>query len=548
MASLGIRGSNPIWAEFNLAGRIFDDTYYLWVLSNVIPYIPLTVYQDPDLETPWTNPIQFLGNGTLPNNVYFESGVVYRLEFRQHIGLGEPSQSDPLIYLVENYVAGDGGSTPVDTVAFASSNQITNPQFALIDFGTTAAPTYTFTGTDPDPIQIGPGWFLELSGTGTATITQVPFNDLELNTSNAPYALRLQLSGWTSGSAFLRQRFVQNGMLWANKYVSSTLTAEIGSDSVSIGPINANLFDSNGSLLANVLNVVRLNTSLNEYTGVGLLPESTNTDLPPAAYIDYELSIPSNIDIYVTSIQLIVEDMPVEQSFIQDSINRQIDQTYNTAYPIVPVGTVIEYGGFGTPAHYLLCDGTAYSRSAFNLLFQAMTKTETVTLTSTMTTFTVASSAQYRIGMPLEGNGIPSSTTISGISGTTITMSAAATISGASVVRFFAAPNGDGSTTFNVYDQRDYVVAGAGGAGIVTVTNSGIGGVTGEATHTMQSGELVGHTHSVALGLGSASVIAGPNPIVIASNGPTTTTSTGSGTPFNITQLTMFMSKCIRFE
>ncbi len=77
----GVRGYNPIWALFNLQGRIFDDTYYMFVLENFIPYIPVTVYHDVDLTVPWTQPIQFLSNGTLPVDIFFVPGVD-RLEFR----------------------------------------------------------------------------------------------------------------------------------------------------------------------------------------------------------------------------------------------------------------------------------------------------------------------------------------------------------------------------------------------------------------------------------------------------------------------------------
>ena len=128
MPTLGIRGANPIWNMVNLWGKLFDDTYWMWVLSNQIPYIPASIFHDPDLSDEWDNPIRFLANGTLPNNIYYEPNMVYRLEFRKNNGLAPPSQSDPLIYLVENYVPGEGGSTPVDTVATLSSNQITNPQ------------------------------------------------------------------------------------------------------------------------------------------------------------------------------------------------------------------------------------------------------------------------------------------------------------------------------------------------------------------------------------------------------------------------------------
>ncbi len=329
--SLGIRGFNPIWTEFDLQGQIFDDTFYLFVLENTIPYIPATVYHDPDLNVPWTNPIQFLGNGTLPVDIYFEPDVVYRLEFRQG-----PTQADPLIYEVNNYVAGEGGSTPVDTVAFASSNQITNPQFSLINFES----PITISATDPDPIEIGPGWFLEVAGSGSVTMTQVPLNNSNENPSNAPYALQLTLTGWTADSIFLRQRFQQNGMLWANKFVSSTLTARVEGTPRAVSAI---LVDSEGAPLATVLDVPAVNQQWNEFTGYGELPETTNTDTPPDAYIDYKLVIPNNIDLYVTSIQLVVQEIAIEPSFEQDTIERQVDHTFHYYKPLLEFKPIPSY-------------------------------------------------------------------------------------------------------------------------------------------------------------------------------------------------------------
>jgi microcystin-dependent protein len=533
--SLGIRGANPIWAEFDLQGNLFDDTFYLFVLENTIPYAPAIVYHDPDLNVPWTNPIRFLGNGTLPVDIYFESDVVYRLEFRQG-----PTQADPLIYEVDNYIAGTGGSTPVDTVAFASSNQVTNPQFSLISFSS----PFTLGATDPAPIEIGPGWFLELAGTGTVTLTQVPLNNSNVNPSNAPYALRITLTGWTTDSVFLRQRFQQNGMLWANKIVSSTITARVEG---APRTLSASLIDSNNSTLANVLTVPSVNSSWNEFTGYGELPATTNPDVPPAAYIDYKLAIPNNIDIYVTSFQLVVQDLPIEPSFEQDSIDRQIDHTYHTAYPIVPVGTIIDFAGFMLQPHYLICNGAAINRIQYNLLFQALTKTETVSLTSGSPTFTVPNGQFYRIGMFIEGTGVPAATTVSNVVGNTITMSANANATTSSVVRFFAWGHGDGSTTFNTPNLTDYVLAGAQGTGIVAANLSSVGGKVGEATHTQTINEMPSHHHS-GLFQASASSTSGPGAFVGFNPVPINTGDTGNGVAFNITQLTAFTNKFIRYE
>lgn len=537
--ALGIRGANPIWSEVDLQGKLFDDTFYLFVLENEIPYIPATVYHDPDLNVPWTQPIRFLGNGTLPIDIYYDPDKVYRLEFRQG-----PTQQYPLIYEVNNYVPGSGGSTPVDTVAFSSSNQITNPQFALINLQNPV----TITGTDPDPIEIAPGWTLLLSGTGSVTITQVPLNNANTNPSNAPYALQLTMNGWTEDSVILRQRFQQNGMLWANKIVSTAITSRINGSPQSI---TANLVDSNDSVLGTVLPLTPINESWNEYTGYAQLPATTNPDNPPPAYIDYLLFLPSNIDIYLTSFQLVVQDLPVQPSFDQDSIERQIDHTYNRAYPIIPVGAIIDFGGFRVPEHYYLCNGDAKDRVRDYLLFNAVTMTETITLTSGVATFTIASNEDLHLGMFVEGAGIPAATTIINIVGTTVTMSANATTTGPSLVRFFAWGNGNGTTTFNVPLLPGVGTAGTGGTLFPNV--NGVGLIGGTATKPITIANMPNHNHiasSISGSLASSSngqyFISGIDPAGIHNiiNVP----AQGGDQPLDIVQPTALVKKCIRYQ
>jgi hypothetical protein len=205
-----------------------------------------------------------------------------------------------------------------------SDNQVTNSQFSLIDFSS----PYTITSGATQNVDVAPGWVLELIGTGNVTLTQVPLNNsaTTLNSSNAPYALEINVNG-TWSSVILRQRFQQNGMLWANKTVSSTITARIeGAQDT----ISATLVDSNNTVLGTVLASTTVTSTFEEYTGSADLGDTTNPDLPPAAYIDYHLILPTTVDIYVTSFQLVVGVVSnIQPTFQQDTIDRQIDYTFH---------------------------------------------------------------------------------------------------------------------------------------------------------------------------------------------------------------------------
>jgi hypothetical protein len=542
--AVGIRGFNPIWLLADLVGNLFDDTFYMFVLENTIPYIPATVYHDPELNVPWTNPIQFLANGTLPVNIFFEEDKVYRLEFRQG-----PTQAYPLIYEVNDYIPGKE-IIPDDTTTFPSSNQITNPQFALINF----VSPLTITGSDPDPTNLAPGWVLELGGTGTAVITQVPLNDSNINPSNAPYALRFVLTGWNDGEIILRQRFQQNGMLWANKYISGSITTKVGG---AFQSLTSRLIDSQDRPLGTILNIPTITDDFTQFPGLALLTGTTNSDTPPDAYIDYQIILPNNSDIYITSIQLIVQDNQAQPAFEQDSINRQIDHTYNAAYPIVPIGGIIDYFGFLSdtslvPAHYLPCNGAALKRTTYGLLFNVITHIETVTLTSGLATFTIADGTIYPTGWAVEGTGIPPGTTILTIVGTTVTLSANATASGPSAVRFFTTGAGNGTTTFNLPDFRGFYLAGAGST---LLSAYGHGQMGGSKTATLQIANMPAHNHPGSTGtyqVGSGGGGSIPTAANLTPTGtqPVTVTvaSQGSGTPFSILPPTILSQKIIRFE
>jgi microcystin-dependent protein len=176
---------------------------------------------------------------------------------------------------------------------------------------------------------------------------------------------------------------------------------------------------------------------------------------------------------------------------------------------ILPVGTTVEYDGITAPNGWLLKYGQAVSRTTYSELLAALTATATATRNGT-TSLTSVSADLTNLGLEgaaIEGTGIPSSTTIVSLTATTITLSQAASGSGSMTIRALPHGNGDGSTTFNIPDDRGRAVVGRdnmGGTSANRLTGQTGGlngdklGTTGGAeTHTLTTAELAAHSHAV---------------------------------------------------
>lgn len=522
---------NPVWEFVDLNGLRLDDTYYMFTLANTFPYNYQNVYTSLS-GTAWNQPIQFLANGTLPVNIFWDDSVVYRIEIRQG-----NTQSAPLIYLIENYIP-NGGSSSSTTTSNSSDNQITNPQFYNVNFPSTGLTISTASTTT-----IAPGWQIITTGTGSLDVTQLTYTGDQNIVGNPSYGIQFVNAGFNTIT--LEQTFANNGALWASDAVGFTLTGQsVGSNPV----LTTNLVSSSGqtTLLLNAT----LNSAYAAFPGGDTILASTDTTAPASAYTKVRISWAGNTTVRLTNIQLLGQAvLDAKVPYEQITLERQVDHQYHVAYPIVPVGSIIDFGGFATPTHYLLCDGTAYSRITYNLLFQALSKTESVSLTSGVATFSVGSSAQYYAGMAITGTGIPASTTIFSISGTTITMSANATATQTSTVTFYAWGAGDGSTTFNVPNLQDNVTAGAGGT-LFGAANNAAGLKGGSSTQTLIAANLPPHSHVIGpYQVANGSLQAAGSPWTQFTTG---TSSTGNGpgtsTPFSIIQKTALVNKYIRYE
>lgn len=155
-------------------------------------------------------------------------------------------------------------------------------------------------------------------------------------------------------------------------------------------------------------------------------------------------------------------------------------------------GMMIDFAGTVAPTGFLLCDGSAVSRTTYASLFTAIGTTWGV---------------------------------------------------------------GDGSTTFNVPDFRRRTAVGSGGIGSGTL-GAAVGNTGGVETHTQTLSELVSHAHaSLAPGTGiygpctpgTGTINFSTNVIAPLNNqSPNSTATQGGGLPFNIIQPSAIVMKIIK--
>ncbi len=301
-----VRGANPIWYFVNLVGIQLDDTYYAFFLTNTLPYLPQNVYMDNQGQTVWTGDIlQFLPNGTLPDNLYFDPTLVYRIEIRQG-----PTQNDPLIYEINNYVpccsdsGGGGGGSSGQFVN--AQNQITNSQFSTINF------VSPFTITVAGTYNIAPGWQLVLTGIGSTTITQLVFHGTDQIPNNPPFALRFNNAGWTT--AYLIQTFSNNGSIWNGGGVSMSFLAEsqIVPQTISMSYVPSD----SGTPIIVINNAVLTVGVFQTFAATVAIPSpSTNSDPSSVAYVQAFINLPPTGIVDITNIQVVGQSAPLTLPF-----------------------------------------------------------------------------------------------------------------------------------------------------------------------------------------------------------------------------------------
>ena len=249
------------------------------------------------------------------------------------------------------------------------TNELSNPQF--IDLVYSPTHVYSFSAASQQVVNIAPDWDLIVTAptTGTVTVTQTtPAGSLNIVT-NPGTILTISSAGITALQ--LRQRIFGSPNLWGSGYLSGTFVAKTYSGTA----VNLNMFysQSNGTVVDQMIVSASLPASgdYEMFSNAFLIPASNSTQTFPNAYVDIYFDIPLSVQIDITSVMVAYTGNTAINniSYDQESFARQVDHLYHYAYPIMPVGAVIDFAGTVLPTHYLLCNGAAISRTDFARLF-----------------------------------------------------------------------------------------------------------------------------------------------------------------------------------
>ena len=307
---------NPVWSMQDLNGLQLDDTYYMFTLLNTVPYNFSPIYQDENGITPWSDPIQFLANGSLPTNMYWNDALVYRLEIRKG-----NTQSDPLVYLIQNYIPNGSQEVPPVVGNNSTDNLLTNPQFVDISYQVS-----TLTSTE-NTIDFAPGWQLITTGIGSIQITQNTLagsNDIETNPS---YYISITNSGFNTVS--LQQTFSKNGALWTGQAAAMSITGQASNPT----NITTRLVYSDASVTLPIIST-QLTSGWATSTGSISIDPSSNATTGTNAYTQLQINWTGNVTVNLTSLQLIGQDVvDTTITYAQIPVERQIDHEFHYYLP-----------------------------------------------------------------------------------------------------------------------------------------------------------------------------------------------------------------------
>lgn len=192
------------------------------------------------------------------------------------------------------------------------------------------------------------------------------------------------------------------------------------------------------------------------------------------------------------------------------------------------VGSIKPWAGIIAPAQYVFTYGQELNRTTYAALLSAITQTATLACTNSSATVTgLSDTTQIPIGANIELSCVPAGTTVLSKTASTLGLSNPSNITANATAVIFPFKNGNGTTTFNVPDLRDRVLAGRsnmGGSNLTLLSSctspDSIGGTCGSQSQVIAQANLPAltlatsiaagqgsHTHTFSQPIGTSNVI-----------------------------------------
>lgn len=239
--------------------------------------------------------------------------------------------------------SGGGGATTSTTLSL--NNMLTNPQFAVVNFaqGSTLSIPYTSAGTS---FTIAPGWVLNLSasGSGTLTIAQTPVAGSSGYPYNPPFALTVTPGSFITSLTITQQ--LSNNPDWAAP--QSTGIGGYISGSIMLAPnsaITMNYLKNAGSPASQTI-LTQTNTSgaYTQYNATVELAAASNTSTGITGYDTIQLVLSPTLATTFSNVQVVPLTTDVDiTTFDQTPVNRQIDQMFNYYNPLLQYKPISSY-------------------------------------------------------------------------------------------------------------------------------------------------------------------------------------------------------------
>ncbi len=219
----------------------------------------------------------------------------------------------------------------------------------------------------------------------------------------------------------------------------------------------------------------------------------------PAAIADGAVTTAKLANSAVTTVKL--GDLQVTNAKVADATLEKTKLTATVQAALLPVGASMEWDGPIAPAGWLFKFGQAVSRTTYAALLAVLTASANGNVASASNTITGVTADLRNLGLEgavIEGVGIPTGTTVVSVTLSTIVLSQNANQNATNTaLRVFPHGAGDGSTTFNLPDDRDYAGIGRGNMGGVAasrVSASGTGNPGLDTTRLGVAGGVDRHT------------------------------------------------------